>query len=443
MNRSAYPKYKSSGVKWLGDIPEHWHVVRLKHNSYMKGRIGWQNLRADEFTDEGPYLVTGMHFRAGIVDWDSCYHITEDRYLRAPEIFLNPGDVLITKDGSIGKVAYINNLPGPASLNSHLLLIRPWKAGNYNPRYLYYVLASEIFQRYAMMECTGTTFNGISQATVANYQMTIPKLKEQREIVIFLDRETTRIDTLIEKKQRQIELLQEKRSAIISHAVTKGLDPNVKMKDSGIGWLGEIPSHWQVKAIRRVAMTVKTGGTPSGAEEMYFNENGFNWYTPGDFHEDVFLDESSRKLSEIGKKEVRVFPAMTVMMIGIGATIGKVAILREPSSCNQQINAIICNSEMTPKYLTYFLRIMRKYIYRCGKFTTLPIINQEDTKALLITCPPLPEQAYIVSLLDQEEERTNDLISKIQMSIDKLREYRSALISAAVTGKIDVRNKVS
>jgi len=215
------------------------------------------------------------------------------------------------------------------------------------------------------------------------------------------------------------------------------------MKDSGIEWLGEIPEHWDVKAIRWIARTVKTGGTPSGAEEMHFDENGFNWYTPSDFHDDVFLAESSRKLSDIGKKEVRIFPAMTVMMIGIGATIGKVSLSREPSSCNQQINAIVCNSQMTPKFLTCFLKIIREYIYCCGKFTTLPIINQEDTKALTITCPPLSEQVVIVSVLDQEAERTNALISKVQISIDKLREYRTALISAAVTGKIDVRKEVA
>jgi type I restriction enzyme S subunit len=214
------------------------------------------------------------------------------------------------------------------------------------------------------------------------------------------------------------------------------------MKDSGLEWLGKIPEHWEVKSVRRIAKAVKTGRTPSGAEEMHFDENGFNWYTPSDFHEDITLSGSSRKLSEMGKIEVRIFPPMTVMMVGIGATIGKVALSREPSSCNQQINAIVCNSKMTPKFLTYFLRIMRAYIFRCGKFTTLPIINQEDTKALIITCPPLPEQDAIVSILDNETERTDALIGKIQMSIDKLREYRITLISTAVTGKFDVRDNI-
>src|ERR1700730_12614471 len=118
----AYSTYKDSGAEWLGKIPEHWNFERLKFNSYVKGRIGWQNLRSDEFTDDGPYLVTGMHIRDGTVNWDDCYHITEERYTIAPEIQLKEWDVLITKDGSIGKLAYIDSLPGKASLNSHLLV---------------------------------------------------------------------------------------------------------------------------------------------------------------------------------------------------------------------------------------------------------------------------------------------------------------------------------
>jgi type I restriction enzyme, S subunit len=116
-----YPAYKDSGVEWLGEIPACWKVERLKFNSYIKGRIGWQNLRSDEFTVEGPYLITGMHFNEGSIDWDACYHITEERYEVAPEIQVKEHDVLITKDGSIGKVAYIKYLPRKASLNSHLL----------------------------------------------------------------------------------------------------------------------------------------------------------------------------------------------------------------------------------------------------------------------------------------------------------------------------------
>lgn len=216
-------KMKDSGIEWLGEIPEHWATQRLKFNSYIKGRIGWQNLRSDEFTDEGPYLVTGMHFKDGGVDWSSCYHINEDRYLMAPEIFVREGDVLITKDGSIGKLAYIDQLPEKASLNSHLLIIRPLK-NSYNSRYLYYLLGSELFQRFVLIEQKGTTFNGITQESIENFTAIIPYLDEQFAIVTFLDEMNKRIDGLMSKVQESINKLQEYRTALISAAVTGKID---------------------------------------------------------------------------------------------------------------------------------------------------------------------------------------------------------------------------
>ena len=154
-----YPEYRDSRLPWYEQIPSAWCTQKLKYNSYIKGRIGWQNLRADEFTDCGPYLVTGMHFENGGVDWNACYHITEDRYALAPEIQLQEDDVLVTKDGSIGKIAFIDSLPGPASLNSHLLVIRPL-GGSYSARYLYHLLSSEAFRSFIRHEQRGTTFFG-------------------------------------------------------------------------------------------------------------------------------------------------------------------------------------------------------------------------------------------------------------------------------------------
>jgi len=192
-----YPLYKDSGIEWIGEVPKHWKTEPLKFNSYIKGRIGWQNLRSSEFTNEGPYLITGMHFSNGSVDWDSCYHITEERYDIAPEIIVKKHDILITKDGSIGKLAYIEYLPGEASLNSHLLLIRPLK-NQYHPKYLYYLLDSSTFKSYIQLNQTGTTFYGITQESVVNFPNLLSSIEEQKNIAAFLDRETERIDTLIE-----------------------------------------------------------------------------------------------------------------------------------------------------------------------------------------------------------------------------------------------------
>ena len=438
--RVAYPAYKPSGMDWVGDIPEHWEIHRLKHvasvqfSSVDKHTVeGEEPVRLCNYVDVyyNDFIAAGIEFMSASA--------TQSEIARFQ---LCRGDVLVTKDSEswddIAVPSYVAEKLDGVLCGYHLAHIRPHPCKLLG-EYLFRAFRSRGINDQFRVATNGITRFGLGKYWLDNGLFPVPPLDEQRAIAAFLDRETARIDALIEKKRRQIELLQEKRSALISHAVTKGLDPNAPMKDSGIEWLGEIPKHWEVKAIRRIARTVKTGGTPSGAEEMHFDENGFNWYTPRDFHDDVFLTESFRKLSDIGKGEVKIFPAMTVMMIGIGATIGKVALSREPSSCNQQINAIVCNSEMTPTFLTYYLKIMRAYIYRCGKFTTLPIINQEDTKALIITCPPLPEQAAIVSVLDREAELTGALISMVQMSIEKLREYRTALISAAVTGKIDVR----
>ena len=253
-----YPAYKDSMVDWLGDVPDGWDVKALKSICYMKGRIGWQGLKQSEFTTEGPYLITGMNFKDGVIRWEEVYHITEERYNEAPEIQLKVDDVLMTKDGTIGKILYVGFLPDKASLNSHLLVLRPFK-DSVLPKYLYYLLKSEHFKVHIEINKTGTTFFGITQEAVGIFKMIIPSKNEQRTITSFLDRETERIDTLIEKKEQQVELLQEKRAALISHAVTKGLNPDVKMKDSGVEWLGEVPEEWKLAKLKRVSNKITDG----------------------------------------------------------------------------------------------------------------------------------------------------------------------------------------
>ena len=142
-----YESYKDSGVEWIGKIPSHWEVFRIRYNYYLKGRIGWQGLKADEFIEEGPYLITGTDFINGKVNWDTCYHISQERYEEAPEIHVEEGDLLITKDGTVGKTAYIDKVPGPSSLNSHLLIIRPFD-DQCNNLFLQYVINSQIFDSF-------------------------------------------------------------------------------------------------------------------------------------------------------------------------------------------------------------------------------------------------------------------------------------------------------
>jgi type I restriction enzyme S subunit len=215
-----------------------------------------------------------------------------------------------------------------------------------------------------------------------------------------------------------------------------------RYKASGVEWLGEVPEHWEVLSLRRIVKSVKTGGTPAGVEDSAFNDDGYNWYSPSDFSESVILGRANRKLSEDGIKEVKIFPPKTIMVVGIGATIGKVGISIDESSCNQQINGIVCEEKLDPLFGTYYLKTKQDFIVKCGKFTTLPIINQEETKNLIFTVPPLPEQQAIASFLGRETGRIDSLIGKKQRIVELLKEKRTALISQAVTKGLNPKAKM-
>ncbi|MBU0673144.1 MAG: restriction endonuclease subunit S [Proteobacteria bacterium] len=220
---------RNSGVEWLGDVPEHWRIVRrIKFISSLKGRLGWQGLKADEYIDEGPYVLSSAHFSNYIIQWDACPHVSLERYKLDSNIQLAEGDILLMKDGAaLGKLAYVDNLPGKACLNSHLLLFRPVKKNgemSYIPKFMFYFMQTDLFQDYVKVNGTGATFLGISQQAVGNYRLAFPPQTEQQEIVDYLEMETFKLDSLEEKQRQMMNLLQERRTALISAAVTGKID---------------------------------------------------------------------------------------------------------------------------------------------------------------------------------------------------------------------------
>ena len=267
-----------------------------------------------------------------------------------------------------------------------------------------------------------------------------PPEDEQAAIVRFLDHANRKIDGFIRAKRKLIGLLNEQKQAIIHRAVTRGLNPDVKLKPSGISWLGDIPEHWQARQLRRLCKKVKTGGTPKGADDKFYQVGGFDWYTPSDFRDAIQLGNASRALSKFGVREVTIFPADTILMIGIGATIGKVSISRKTCSCNQQINAILPNHKLVHlNYLAYYLRTLRGYILDCGTFTTMPIINQDETKRLPALVPPFVEQVEIAKHIERVAKPFTEGIARTEREIALMQEYRTRLTADIVTGKLDVR----
>ncbi len=216
-------RMKNSGIKWIGEIPEHWELNRIKNTSYVKGRIGWHGLTSNEFSDEGAFLVTGTDFDNGCINWESCHHISYERYQQDPYIHLKNGDLLITKDGTIGKLALISNIPDKATLNSGIFLVRP-VGESYLNEFLYWVLYSDVFKRYFDYIKTGSTISHLYQETFENFFFEIPPINEQIEIVDYLNTEILKINRVLDKVRENIYLLEEYRTSLIYHVVTGKID---------------------------------------------------------------------------------------------------------------------------------------------------------------------------------------------------------------------------
>lgn len=436
---------------WEFALPSGWKRKRLKFYTFMKGRLGWQKLTRDEYADSGPLLVSSEHFTNDKVDWARCNRVTHERFAMAPEIHLHPHDVLFMKDGAaMGKLAYVHDLPEPGCLNSHLLVLRPNRSVLL-PRFLFYVLKTPCFEGYMVQERKGTTFFGFSQESMGNYPLAFPTQAAQRAIADFLDRKTRAIDELIRKKERLIELLQEKRQALITQAVTKGLDPNVPMKDSGVPWLGEIPAHWTVKKLRWVLRESPRNGvsppTSGGATTPTFSIAAVR--------DGVVRIADNVKFAEItarGAFPFRVRRGDVLVMRGNGSfdLVGSAGIVDEepPDGCIYPDILIRLRSgtAIRPRYLVSILnsRPLRAQVETSAR-TAAGIwkVSGGSLAAFQIPLPGVEEQDAILQHVTEATDKGRSVVDLVTGQLDHLREYRQALISAAVTGQIDVTGEAA
>ena len=309
-----------------------------------------------------------------------------------------------------------------------------------NLRFALRIFQTSQFQRYAQSFGNGILDHrrSISWNTLKNLTVPLPSLDEQQQIADFLDRETAKIDALIAKQEQLIATLREDRTATITHAVTKGLDTSVELKpvDSEVP---AVPAHWSVRKLKQLGRLI-TGGTPITSELEYYSadqETGYPWYRPDDLDSTGAPSVASRYLTEAGALTVPYLAAPSVLVVSIGATLAKVGYVTAASSCNQQINAFV--DAKNPKFLFYAITATYDRIWAASMGNTLPIISAGRLGAVKIAVPPTREQDAIVAQLDGVCTKIDALTAKAEQVIEVLREYRSALITDAVTGKIDVR----
>ena len=442
---ARYPAYKDSGVEWLGEIPAHWVMRRLKgcanarlSNVDKKSVEGEPEVRLCNYVDV--YYQDRIH---GEMEFMTATATPA----QVRNFSLREGDVLITKDSEtstdIAVPALVTEDLADVVCGYHLALIRPQAdcAGAFLSQAIRAVGLREQYH----IAANGITRFGLTVDAIRNGMLPVPPLPEQHAITRFLDRETTKVDALIVKQQELIRLLQEKRTALISHAVTRGLDPDVVMKDSGVEWLGEIPVHWEVKRTK-FAAKLRSGHTPSRQKPEYWNGCTIPWFGLADVWQIrdghvEYVQETAEKISEIGlaNSSARLLPEGTVILSRT-ASVGFAAILGVDMATTQDFVNWVCGPSLRPEYLLCVFRAMSPEFRRLTMGSTHQTIYMHDVASFSTPVPPIAEQDQIVAFVRRQTATIDAMIAKVRDAITHLNEYRSALISAAVTGKIDVRH---
>ena len=419
-----YNEYKDSGVQWLGEIPSHWELRKMKYTFCERSQKGFPN--------EPLLAATQNH---GVIKKSDYENRTVEATKNLDTLKLvEKGDFVISLRSFQGGIeySYCRGIISPA----YTVL----KAHHLTEPYFKHLAKSPSF-----IDLLKSSVTGIREGQNIDYNklkvefMPIPAIEEQQAIATYLDAITAKIDEAIAQQQKMIDLLNERKQIIINNAVTKGLNPDVPMKDSGVDWIGEIPEHWEFVKLKRYCK-IRTGKTPSTTKEYYFENGDIKWFTPGDLNKFELVD-SERKVTYRAQLEqaCNMFPANTVYLVGIGGTIGKVGFCETEATCNQQINAIIPNcKKINHKYLAHLTQSTKVQILRIANFSTLPIINQDRTGSLNIVVPPISEQESIVNILENKSAPINAAIKAAEKQISLLQERKKIIINDVVTGKVKV-----
>jgi type I restriction enzyme S subunit len=429
-----YPEYKGSGVEWLGEIPAHWGIRRLKHLSTVDDEA----LSEDTDPDlEIVYVDIGnVDASAGIVAKERYSFV--DAPSRARRIVRHGDVILSTVRTYLKAIAPIANPEPNLVVSTGFAVVRPKRL---DFRFAAYALRAPYFVDRVVANSVGVSYPAINATEMVCFPLACPALDEQRAIAAFLDREMAEIDALLAKKERLIELLQEKRTTLISHAVTKGLDANVRLKDSGAEWLGEIPAHWEVLPLKRLCIRSAIYGANEPAEA--YSLEGIRFLRTTDILGDGSISPEGVFLPE---ELVLDYVLQTGdLLFSRSGTVGRSFVydreLHGRCAYAGYLVRFVPSGDLHPRYAYYYSKSASfgDWLSVSVISSTIGNVNGQKYANLPVPRPPLPEQRAIAAFLDRETAKIDALAEKVREGIERLKEYRTALISAAVTGKIDVR----
>jgi len=445
-----YPSYKKSPVELLPSLPSHWELVALKHAC----RIFPSNVDKHTIEGETPIRLcnyTDVYYEEQIDSSLDLMSATATEQ-EIEKFRVTVGDVVFTKDSEtaddIGIAAYVTEtLPGTL-YGYHLSIARPNEG--VCGRYVKRLFDSRLAKSYFETRANGLTRVGLGQKAVEMLPFPLPPLAEQQAIAAFLDRETAKIDALVEEQRRLIALLQEKRQADISHAVTKGLDPTAKLKPSGIDWLGDIPAHWDCTRLKFATTSIQTGPFGSQLHASDYVSGGTPMINPAHIEfeqfnpaQDVTVDPSTAERLKEHRLE------LGDIVIARRGEMGRCAVALEGSVgwlCGTgSLNIRVRQSQVTPEFLAEVIRTpaVRSFLSLASVGSTMDNLNSTILGEVTFGMPPLEEQERIIEVVARAKKVTDALTAEATRAIALLQERRAALISAAVTGKIDVRDALS
>ena len=429
-----YPTYKDSGVEWLGEVPEEWNIWKFNHFAPI---ITCGVAATPEYVDEGVIFLSAQNIKKQTIvldDYKYISHKTHKQLTKHRKV--EKGDILLSRVGTIGE-ACIVDVDYDFSIFVSLTHIRINQAVCLNKFLVYFFQSKYAAVLAKVITVVGGGVGNLNVNDLREYKIPIPPLPEQQKIAEFLDQETGKIDKLITKKERLIKLLKEKRTALISHAVTKGLNPDVPMKDSGVEWLGEIPEHWEIVPLRSVLeqrIEYNIGRKTENILSVIKDVGVVNY-------ED--REASGNKKSENIEQYKIIYPS-DIVVNRMNLIFGSVGIAREYGASSTEYYVLkpksnkVCQEYYGHIFCSKSFQLSLVGIGKGILFHRMRIYS-EELKKILFPFPPLEEQKLINEYLIQNLNEINHLSDKLNTSIDHLKEYRTALISAAVTGKIDVR----
>lgn len=434
-----YGDYSPAESESIGEVPVGWDVLPFKRLC-KRVDVGIAEAATHAYAETGVPIVRGTNIRPHRIEGEILYiepwfaEKNRSKYMRT-------GDLVTVRTGYPGVTAVIP--PALDKSQCFTMIISTMKKGH-SPEFFCYFFNSICGMAHFAVEGWGSAQTNISVPTVQRIEVPLPTPDDQKTIVAFLDRETAKIDRLMEVRRKQVERLQEQRTAVIHHVVTKGLDPNAKMKPSGVEWLGDVNCAWMEYDIKHVAEVI-AGGTPKSSEYDFW-DGDVVWLTPTDLGKDNArnIEASARTITALGQAAAGLAPLpVGSLVMSTRAPVGSMGILAVPATTNQGCKGMVFDRDKADgRFFYYLLSLAVPYLNAVAQGATFVELSGYQLKNLPIACPDTETQREIANWLDQEMNSFDTLAAKYRRELELLAEYRASLISHAVTGKIDVRGLV-